>query len=250
MHPSGANLAPRRLDLNHAVRAVACRVSLPTGTGLRYRSCMKLIGETLSVKADNPLALMLGSRARAAVVIYFSLHPDKPIHFGALQRATRVSSRSLQHEMARLQALGIVQRERDRRMVHYRLANANPRWAALRWLVREFTAPADLLRPVLAQVPQVEAAFIFGSCARGEMDARSDIDIFILADLSAFDMPLDCMGAMMEAAMLLNREVNPVYYTRSRLEARREGGFLRSVLAGPKIWLVGDESLLAVSEAT
>ena len=47
-----------------------------------------------------------------------------------------------------------------------------------------------------------------------------------------------------EASILLDREVNVTRYTREKLEARRTGGFLSSVLAGPKQWLVGDETVL------
>jgi len=205
---------------------------------------MKQVTPSRSRKAEEPLASVLASRALAAIVIYFVLHPDKAIHFRALQRATGVSSRSLQHEMARLEPLGMVQRERDRRLVRYRAVDSHPRWSALRQMVREFTGPADLMRMVFADAPEIEAAFIFGSCARGEMDENSDIDVFVLGDLTTLESRFDYVGARMEASMILRREVNFVYYTRAKLEARRAGGFLRSVLARPKIWIVGGEHLL------
>jgi predicted nucleotidyltransferase len=112
-------------------------------------------------------------------------------------------------------------------------------------MVREFTAPEDLMRVMLTSLARVEAAFIFGSCARGDMHPDSDIDVFVIGDTVEFDERLAYAGARLEASMVLRREVNAVHYTRAKLEARRDGSFLRSVLARPKIWLVGSENLLA-----
>jgi hypothetical protein len=52
------------------------------------------------------------------------------------------------------------------------------------------------------------------------------------------------MAGTSEASMLLGREVNIVTYTAERLLARKDTGFLRSVLAGPKAWLLGSEQIL------
>ncbi|WP_420127786.1 nucleotidyltransferase domain-containing protein [Longimicrobium sp.] len=196
-------------------------------------------------RQDDSLAAVLASRALAAVVIYFVLHPDAALHFRALQRVTGVSSRSLQHEMTRLQSLGMVQRERDGRLVRYRAVTGHPRWSVLREMVRQFAEPAELLRVALADVPGIDAAFIYGSCARGDMHENSDIDVFVLGETLDMDTRIALAGETLEASVLLNREVNVSRYTREKLEARRTGGFLRSVLAGPKKWLVGDETLLA-----
>jgi predicted nucleotidyltransferase len=196
-------------------------------------------------KADESLASVLASRSLAAVVIYFVLHPDKPLHFRALQRVTRVSSRSLQHEMARLESLGLVERERDGRLVRYRAVAAHPRWSVLREMVRQFAEPAELLRVALAGVAGIDAAFIYGSFARGDTHPESDIDVFALGDaLKSLDTRLALTQRTVEASILLDREVNVTRYTRDRMEARRTGGFLSTVLAGPKQWLVGDETVL------
>jgi predicted nucleotidyltransferase len=201
-------------------------------------------------KADEPLASVLASKALAAVVIYFVLHPDKALHFRALQRVTGVSSRSLQHEIARLEALGMVQRERDGRLVRYRAVAGHPRWSVLRQMIREFADPAEVLRVALAEVPGIDAAFIFGSFARGDTHADSDVDVFALGDaLKDLDTRLALTRQTVEASILLNREVNVTRYTRDKLQARRTGGFLTAVLVGPKQWLLGDESVLQRGKA-
>jgi DNA-binding transcriptional ArsR family regulator len=186
----------------------------------------------------------------ADLVTYFVLYPDAALHFRALQRATGLSSRSLQHELARLERMGLIQREREGRLVRYRAAADHPRWAALRELVRQFAEPAELLRVALSAVPGIDAAFIFGSCARGDMHEDSDIDVFALGEGLEDEEALDALSeGTMEASALLNREVNPVQYTRRQFAKRRTGGFLRSILKGPKMWLVGEEAVLGHGES-
>ncbi|HEX6369611.1 MAG TPA: nucleotidyltransferase domain-containing protein [Longimicrobium sp.] len=188
---------------------------------------------------------MLASSALAHLIMYFILHPDGEPHFRALQRATGIASRSLQHELARLDQLGMIQRERDGRLVRFQRVADHPRWSVFRDLVREFAEPKALLRTALSEVPGIDAAFIYGSFARGEMDEHSDIDVFALGeDLWEAGPELALAAGTSEAAILLGHEVNVTRYTREKLESRRLGGFLRSVLAGPKEWLVGSDAVL------
>lgn len=201
--------------------------------------------EISTIQVGNPLARVLASSALAHLILYFVLHPDSVPHFRGLQRATGISSRSLQHELARLLELGMIRRERDGRLMRYRRVADHPRWFVFRDLVREFAEPTTLLRTALVEVPGIDAAFIYGSFARGDMHPESDIDVFALGDaLKDRDTRLTLARGTLEASMLLDREVNVTRYTWDKLEARRTGGFLSSVLAGPKTWLLGDEMVL------
>lgn len=196
-------------------------------------------------RSQDPLARVLASSALAYLVLYFVLHPDSTPHFRGLQRATGISSRSLQHELARLEELGMIRRERDGRLMRFRRVPDHPRWFAFRDLAREFAQPKEVLRTALVEVPGIEAAFIYGSCARGDMHAESDIDVFALGDaLADRETRLSLTQGTLEASMLLDREVNVSRYTRDKLDARRSDGFINAVLAGPKLWLVGDETAL------
>jgi predicted nucleotidyltransferase len=106
-----------------------------------------------------------------------------------------------------------------------------------------------LLRLAVAQVPGIEAAFIFGSCARGDMHPDSDIDVFVLGDGMEGEPARYALSAgTLEASGLLSREVNLVSYTHDQFARRSTGGFLRSVLKGPKTWLLGEEAVLQLGE--
>lgn len=199
-------------------------------------------------KSDSSLARVLASGAMARLVTHFVLHSDSNLHFRALQRMTGLSSRSLQHECARLEELGMIRRERAGRSVRYLAVSEHPRWRVLRELVREFAEPAEILRVALAGVPGVDGAFIYGSYARKtDIHPASDVDVFVFGEtLDEPETRFALAAEALEAAGLLGREVNVCRYTPRKLHAGAAEGtrFLRSVLNGEKDWLIGNESVL------
>lgn len=193
----------------------------------------------------NPgLGSIVGSQALGRLILHFAVHPDAAMHFRALQRHTGLGNRSLQQQLAKLAEWGVVAREEAGGTVTFRANPESPRWAALRELVRFFADPAEVLSEALADVSGIDAAFIFGSSARGEAREDSDVDLFILGDA----IPAAKLGrATSTAAILLDREVDVKRFTRAKLERVLENGdtgFARSALKGPKRWVVGSDSEL------
>ena len=85
---------------------------------------------------------------------------------------------------------------------------------------------------------------MYGSIAKGNDSATSDIDLMILSDSLTY---ADVFGAVEEAAEQLGRPINPTVYSRQELSKRISQGhsFVGRVLAQPKIWLIGGEDDLA-----
>ena len=196
-------------------------------------------------KRADLLSSVLASGALARLVIHFAVRPDERPHARALQRHTGLTPRSLQIELTRLERLGVVERRAEGHRVAYALNEGSPRWRALRQLVPELADPVDVLRDVLSDVPGIDAAFVFGSFARGDVREDSDVDVFVLGD----SVPEDPLARRtLDAGVLLGREVNVVHMTRDELRRRIQtgSGFLSSVFVGSKRWLVGDEATLAV----
>ncbi len=202
--------------------------------------------------AYGSLASVLASRALAALVIHFVLHPASALHFRAIQRVAGVASRSLQHELARLENLGLVRREPEGRRVRYRAVTSDPRWSTFEDVVRDFAHPAELLRVAMGSVPGVEAAFIYGSFAGGsEVHAQSDVDVIAVgARLAEQEARTALAEEALEVAGLIGREVNVVPWTPDRLRTRDGSGFVRGVLEAQKIWLWGREAATLEMEAT
>ena len=199
-------------------------------------------------RSKTRLTEVLASDALARLATQFVLWPGAALHFQALKRATGLPNRSLQNELARLERLGLVRREPYGRFVRYCAQIDHPAWQAVRALVAAFADPADVVHAAVASVPGVDAAFIYGSHARGtNIHSGSDVDVMVIGEhVNDTGTRSSLAASALEAAGLVGREVNLVRYTPGRLRDRyaRGGRFLRAVLEGPKRWLVGNEHAL------
>lgn len=86
-------------------------------------------------------------------------------------------------------------------------------------------------------------AFIYGSVAKGEDTASSDIDLMIVSDSLTH---ANVYPALEGTSVELNRKVEPTLYSRGELAERikSDNSFVRRVLAQPKIWIIGREGEL------
>ena len=190
----------------------------------------------------------LASPAMVRLLLYFALRPDEAIHVREIGRRTGLAMASLQNELGRLQRLGLIVREREGRRVVYRVDMASPRWPAFRALIRQLAQPAEVMREVFSGVAGVNAAFVFGSHARGDTRPDSDVDLFLVGDETAQAAVRDPLS---EAESLLGRDVDLVAYTPERMASRAGAGsaFLERVFGEPQDWVAGDPRTLDGFEA-
>lgn len=165
--------------------------------------------------------------------------PGQEFHTRDLVRRIDGSPRPVQLALEKLLRQGLVESRRIGPLRMWRMDPANPLYPALRDIYARTVGLVAQLRTILEREAGVHSAFVFGSYARGDDDVRSDIDVFIVGDLPGQDL-LESLQAL-EAK--LGREINPVVWSERELlaRAREKAPFLMTLLAEPKIWIVGDE---------
>ena len=165
--------------------------------------------------------------------------PDRSFYATELINLAGVGSGAVQRELARLAQSGLVTVKPVGNQKHYQANPASPIYAELCGVVRKTVGLAEPLREALAVLaPQIKAAFVYGSIAKKEDTANSDIDLMLVSDTLTFG---DTILALQTATEQLGREVNPNIFTRQDFAKRlKEGGsFVSRVMDQPKIWLIG-----------
>jgi predicted nucleotidyltransferase len=153
----------------------------------------------------------------------------------------RSGTGAVQRELARLEAAGLVTSTRIGKQKHYQANQRSPVFQELRALVLKTSGLADVLREALAPAAQdIRVAFVYGSVAKGEDTADSDIDLMVVADDLTY---ADLFAALEAASIRLGRKVAPTIYSPKELARRvkRDSSFVTRVLRQPKLWLIGDE---------
>lgn len=189
------------------------------------------------------------SPALGRIIRFYMARPEERPHQRALQRALSLGSASVQRELDRLQRFGVIAVEQEGNRTTYAVDQDAPEWRALEELARTSGDPVPLVRDALVDVEGIQAAFVFGSVARGTQGADSDVDLLVLEGPDFGRKRF--YRQLSEVSILLDRQVNDVRYTPQDLGERLGDpshpgwGFLQDVLTSDKIWVAGSPSALA-----
>lgn len=157
-----------------------------------------------------------------------------------------VGAGAVHRELRRLEQAGLVTVKRVGNQKHFQANSDSPVFEEIQGLVIKTCGLADVIGEALSHISnQVTAAFVFGSVARGEDAASSDIDLMVLSeDLSYADL----FGALEAASERLGRAINPTVYSFEEYSRRKNQGneFILRVLGQPKIWIIGGDGDLTV----
>lgn len=186
------------------------------------------------------LAETLFSDYRRRVLAFLLLRPDEHFHVREISRLIAVPAGSLHRELKLLADAGFLARHAAGNQVRYQADRGCPIFHELAGIFRKTSGMADILRSALLPLSHdVKAAFIFGSVAKGEERAASDVDVCVVGSASFTEVVL----ALADMRQKLGREINPVVIAHeqfiSKLNACEQ--FVSRIMSEPKLFLIGDE---------
>jgi predicted nucleotidyltransferase len=182
---------------------------------------------------------LAGNETTAQVLALLSGIAGNELHTNEIIRRIEGNPRAVQRALVKSEAGGLITSRRIGNLRLWRMDPANPLYASMREAFGRTRGVPAKLASVLAKSRGVRVAFLFGSYVTAKDNPTSDIDLFVIG---APDWK-ELAGALRAAGRQLGRVVNPIIWSETDLAemppANRE--FLDSVMAGPIIWLVGDE---------
>jgi predicted nucleotidyltransferase len=192
--------------------------------------------------AEDMAKALFGSALRAKAVGWLFSHPDEKFYVNQIARATGLPASNLSIELRKLAAAGFLETDTLGGLRQYRANHECPIFGELKSIAVKTAGLAGVLREALSRLDGIDAAFIYGSIARGDAGAESDVDIMVIGRPGFADV----IAALEGASERLGRDVNPRVYEADefRHKAAEGGGFLTEVLVGPKIFLAGDAAAL------
>lgn len=184
----------------------------------------------------NRLAELLSSRTRAEIFRLLFSGTGEELHVREIERRTGLNDSTLRQELSKLVRLDLVQSRRDSNRVYYRAKVESPLYPEIHNLVLKTSGLMDVLRSALSD-KRIRVAFVFGSIARGEEKAGSDVDLMVIGQLGLRDLSRLLSGIEEK----LGREVNPHVFREEefRRRIRAKEHFVLSVMDSPKLFVIG-----------
>jgi predicted nucleotidyltransferase len=179
------------------------------------------------------------TRGRILALLYGA--PDETFFVRQIARQVETSVGTVQRELALLADAGLIKRSAVGSQVFYQANQEHPpEFPELRALLAKTTGVFQMLKAALAPLSsRISVAFVYGSVARGEEKAASDIDLMVIGAIT-LDEVLDVVGPVEKQ---LRRPVNPTIYSLEDVRTRLHEGnhFLQSLKKSKKVFLIGDE---------
>lgn len=193
--------------------------------------------------AKQPIEFMFSPYRRRVLATLF-LRPDERFHVRELERLTGVSAGSLHRELKAMAESGLLLREKIGNQVFYQANGDGPIFEELAAIFRKTMGLTSLLQTALSDIGDgIDVAFVFGSMASGRQNARSDLDICVLGEVSM----LEIVKALSSVQENLRREINPVVMTTKKFASLLVNGdrFVTRVLSEPKLFIKANEDEFA-----
>jgi predicted nucleotidyltransferase len=167
--------------------------------------------------------------------------PDEAFFTRQIARRVGTSAGTVQRELETLSQIGLIERSATGMQVFYQANRGHPAYAELHSLIAKTAGASHILRSALAPLAKkIAFAFVYGSMARGDENAGSDVDLMVIGDLSLDDL----LTQLTSAERDLGRSINPTVFSLKELKSKLKAGnhFLKSVMRGEKVLLIGDEN--------
>ena len=180
------------------------------------------------------------SRLRKDLLNLYFTNPEKEFYLRDLERVLDYSVANIRRELIKLEKDGLFDTRKRGNLQYYSLNKKYPLYDEFKSIVSKTAGIKWSLKPVLEKIKGIKASFIYGSFAKSEEKQGSDIDVFIIGNVSE-NLLIDSLARVEKK---YQREINYALYNFDDFvkKKRNKNPFILDVLKQPKIFLIGGEN--------
>lgn len=184
------------------------------------------------------LTEILSSKIRAEIFRLLFGTSTEELHMREIERRAGYAIGTIQTELKKLLRLDLVKKRKDGNRLYYRANKEHPLYPDIRSLVLKTIGLGDILKNALRQDADIRIAFVFGSIARHEEMAGSDVDLMVIGKLGLRKLT----GMLSGVSEQIGREINPHILSIEEFIKRKTNRehLITQVLEAPKIFIIGD----------
>jgi predicted nucleotidyltransferase len=167
--------------------------------------------------------------------------PDRWWYLSELASVAGKTPSSLQRELKKLAASGIVRTKRDGARVYFQAETESPLFEPLSMLIARTMGVVENLKQAIEPIAGgIAFAFVYGSVARGEERSGSDIDLIVVGDVGLAVLA----RVLRPLEMKFRREFDARCYSADEFRSKLDDGnhFLVSILQEPKLFIIGNQN--------
>ena len=177
----------------------------------------------------------LFTKVQQKVLTLFFGQPDRSFYLSEVVRLATMGTSVVSRELSKLADAGLLIKSKQGNQNHYQANKASPIFNELFNIIKKTFGISGLLKAAIVPLAaQLEQAFIYGSVAKGEEHAGSDVDVMLVGHDLNYSEIMQLFESVEEQ---LQRPINPTLYSPTEFAERLLEGqnFLSKVMAQPRI---------------
>lgn len=179
--------------------------------------------------------ISLRSKITKAVLGYFFLHEQAEEYINELARKLSLDSGNLTRKLKELEDVGILVSSARGKETYFSLNKSFPLLKEYKKIILKTVGFEHSLRGVLSDIKGIQEAYIYGSYAKNQMDAHSDIDVMIVGEHDA----LILQKKISALQKMTDREINITQMSREESQRRKNtDAFYKGILKQAKIKII------------
>jgi predicted nucleotidyltransferase len=188
------------------------------------------------------LQKLFSSRVRVEILSTFLMNPERERYVREVARITGEDYKNVSRELRNLEEIGLLSSRNEGNLKFFGLNKGFVIYEELKSIFMKTKGAVGVLKDAVSRGKDIDYALIYGSFAMGTERAESDIDVMVIGGISLEDV----LALLRGSEEVLSREINVSLYDLREIQKRVKDRdpFIREVLGGSKIMLVGDEDEL------
>lgn len=180
---------------------------------------------------------LFSSNVRIKILTLFLANPLARYYLREIEKLTGLQVRAVQRELLNLVEFGLLVKSPEGNRAYYQVDPEFFLLPELKSIIFKTTALGDALRGGIKKDSKIKAAFIYGSYAENRESTKSDIDLFVIGDISGREL----QSLLAKPKREIHREINAALYSEKEFKEKlkKRNHFVVSVLKKPKILLKG-----------
>jgi predicted nucleotidyltransferase/predicted transcriptional regulator with HTH domain len=193
-------------------------------------------------RGEQNVLTKLFSSTRAELLGLFFNNPDDRFYLREIARHIGKDAAGIKRELDNLVKMGLLAKEKRGIQKYYYVNKSSPIFSEMKGLIFKTTGVQGAMKASLSRLKGVKTAFIYGSYAKGSEKEDSSINLMVIGQANITELNDMVMGLEEK----LKRDIDYLVFDEQEYRKRKElkDPFIRELLKGKKIFLVGKEDEL------
>jgi len=183
------------------------------------------------------LEYFITSKTKRSLLKLFLTNPERQFYTREIAKLTGEPLNAVRRELGYLEKAGLLKSHREGNLKYFTVVKQFPFYSELKKIVYSTVGLGDYLKNTLKDSDLIELAFIYGSVAKNQERARSDIDLFVVGEIE--EEELHKLVSAIESE--IGREINYTLMAKREFTERIQRGepFIKRIEREQRLMLKG-----------